>query len=138
MRLEGILVASFVATVAQGAFAQDIQKQSVDDELRARLPKAIVDAGKMTAVNNGSFPPYEIVTGTELSGATKDISDAIGQLLGVEIDHASVAGLPALLSGIDSGRYQFAMGPVGDYPERHKSNDFVDWVREYVVFAVQK
>ena len=138
MRLEGILIASFVATVAQGAFAQDIQKQSVDDELRARLPKAIVDAGKMTAVNNGSFPPYEIVTGTELSGATKDISDAIGQLLGVEIDHASVAGLPALLSGIDSGRYQFAMGPVGDYPERHKSNDFVDWVREYVVFAVQK
>ena len=124
--------------LAQGAFAQDIQKQSVNDELRARLPKEIVDAGKMTTVNNGSFPPYEIVTGTELSGATKDISDAIGQLLGVEIDHASVAGLPALLSGIDSGRYQFAMGPVGDYPDRQKSNDFVDWVREYVVFAVQK
>jgi polar amino acid transport system substrate-binding protein len=138
MKLKGILIASFAAMVTQGAFAQDIQKQSVNDELRARLPKEIVDAGKMTTVNNGSFPPYEIVTGTELSGATKDISDAIGQLLGVEIDHASVAGLPALLSGIDSGRYQFAMGPVGDYPDRQKSNDFVDWVREYVVFAVQK
>jgi polar amino acid transport system substrate-binding protein len=138
MKLKGILIASFAAMMAQGAFAQDIQKQNVNDELRARLPKEIVDAGKMTTVNNGSFPPYEIVTGTELSGATKDISDAIGQLLGVEIDHASVAGLPALLSGIDSGRYQFAMGPVGDYPDRQKSNDFVDWVREYVVFAVQK
>lgn len=138
MKLKGILIASFAVMAAQGAFAQDIQKQSVNDELRARLPKEIVDAGKMTTVNNGSFPPYEIVTGTELSGATKDISDAIGQLLGIEIDHASVAGLPALLSGIDSGRYQFAMGPVGDYPDRQKSNDFVDWVREYVVFAVQK
>jgi polar amino acid transport system substrate-binding protein len=138
MKLKGILIASFAAMMVQGAFAQDIQKQSVNDELRARLPKEIVDAGKMTAVNNGSFPPYEIVTGTELSGATKDISVAIGQLLGIEIDHASVAGLPALLSGIDSGRYQFAMGPVGDYPDRQKSNDFVDWVREYVVFAVQK
>jgi polar amino acid transport system substrate-binding protein len=138
MKPRTVLIASFAAMLAQGAFAQDIQKQSVNDELRARLPKEIVDAGKMTTVNNGSFPPYEIVTGTELSGATKDISDAIGQLLGVEIDHASVAGLPALLSGIDSGRYQFAMGPVGDYPDRQKSNDFVDWVREYVVFAVQK
>ena len=138
MKLRGILIASVAAMLAHGAFAQDIQKQSVNDELRARLPKEIVDAGKMTTVNNGSFPPYEIVTGTDLSGATKDISDAIGQLLGIEIGHASVAGLPALLSGIDSGRYQFAMGPVGDYPDRQKSNDFVDWVREYVVFAVQK
>ncbi|WP_376705951.1 ABC transporter substrate-binding protein [Mesorhizobium sp. ISC25] len=124
--------------LAQASFAQDIQKQSVNEDLRAGLPEEIRTAGKITAVNNGSFPPYEIVTGTELTGATKDISDAIGQLLGVEVDHASVAGLPALLSGINAGRYQFAMGPVGDYPDRQKSNDFIDWVREYVVFAVEK
>jgi polar amino acid transport system substrate-binding protein len=92
----------------------------------------------MVAVNNGSFPPYEIVTGTELTGATQDISDAIGEILGVTIEHASVAGLPALLSGINSGRYQFSMGPVGDYPDRQKANDFIDWAREYVVFAVEK
>ncbi|TIQ37061.1 MAG: ABC transporter substrate-binding protein [Mesorhizobium sp.] len=133
-----IFVASLAAVMAQPSFAQDIKKQSVNEQLRARLPKEILDAGKMTTVNNGSFPPYEIVTGTDLSGATKDISDAIGQLLGVEVLHASVAGLPALLAGINSGRYQFAMGPVGDYPDRQKSNDFVDWVREYVVFAVEK
>jgi polar amino acid transport system substrate-binding protein len=138
MRKTSIVVAALAALLAQASFAQDIQKQSVNEELRAKLPKEILDAGKMTTVNNGSFPPYEIVTGTELSGATKDISDAIGQLLGVEVDHASVAGLPALLSGINSGRYQFAMGPVGDYPDRQKANDFVDWVREYVVFAVEK
>ena len=138
MMKRAFILASVAVALAHGAMAQDIQKQTLNEELRARLPQEIRDAGKMTAVNNGSFPPYEIVTGTELSGATKDISDAIGQLLGVEIDHASVAGLPALLSGIDSGRYQFAMGPVGDYPDRQKSNDFVDWVREYVVFAVQK
>ena len=92
----------------------------------------------MTAVNNGSFPPYEIVTGTELTGATADLSDAMGQLLGIKIKHASVAGLSALLSGVNSGRYQFAFGPVGDFPDRQKSNDFVDWVQEYVVFAVEK
>ncbi|MER9866569.1 ABC transporter substrate-binding protein [Mesorhizobium sp. M0136] len=138
MRTISFIFASLVTMLAQASFAQDIQKQSVNEDLRARLPEEIRTAGKITAVNNGSFPPYEIVTGTELSGATKDISDAIGQLLGIEVDHASVAGLPALLSGINAGRYQFAMGPVGDYPDRQKSNDFVDWVREYVVFAVEK
>ncbi|MER8427373.1 ABC transporter substrate-binding protein [Mesorhizobium sp. M0189] len=138
MRTISFIFASLVTMLAQASFAQDIQKQSVNEDLRARLPEEIRTAGKITAVNNGSFPPYEIVTGTELSGATKDISDAIGQLLGVEVDHASVAGLPALLSGINAGRYQFAMGPVGDYPDRQKSNDFIDWVREYVVFAVEK
>ncbi|MER9215368.1 ABC transporter substrate-binding protein [Mesorhizobium sp. M0663] len=138
MRTISFIFASLVTMLAQASFAQDIQKQSVNEDLQARLPEEIRTAGKITAVNNGSFPPYEIVTGTELSGATKDISDAIGQLLGVEIDHASVAGLPALLSGINAGRYQFAMGPVGDYPDRQKSNDFIDWVREYVVFAVEK
>ncbi|ESW93925.1 MULTISPECIES: ABC transporter substrate-binding protein [unclassified Mesorhizobium] len=138
MRTISFIFASLVTMLAQASFAQDIQKQSVNEDLRARLPEEIRAAGKITAVNNGSFPPYEIVTGTELSGATRDISDAIGQLLGVEIDHASVAGLPALLSGINAGRYQFAMGPVGDYPDRQKSNDFIDWVREYVVFAVEK
>ena len=138
MRKTSFVFAFFATALTQTAFAQDIQKQAVNEELRAQLPEEIRSAGKMTAVNNGSFPPYEIVTGTELTGATKDISDAIGQLLGVEVDHASVAGLPALLSGINSGRYQFAMGPVGDYPDRQKANDFVDWVQEYVVFAVEK
>ncbi|MER9054228.1 ABC transporter substrate-binding protein [Mesorhizobium sp. M0213] len=138
MRTISFIFASLVTMLAQASFAQDVQKQSVNEDLRARLPEEIRTAGKITAVNNGSFPPYEIVTGTELTGATKDISDAIGQLLGVEVDHASVAGLPALLSGINAGRYQFAMGPVGDYPDRQKSNDFIDWVREYVVFAVEK
>lgn len=109
-----------------------------NDELRAKLPQEILDKGVMIAVNNGSFPPYEIVEGKDMTGATKDLSDAIGQLLGVEIQHATVAGLPAVLTGIASGRYTFAMGPVGDYPDREASNDFVDWVKEYVVFGVQK
>jgi hypothetical protein len=95
-----ILASLVAALAATAAWAQDIQKQTQNEELRARLPQDIRDAGKMVAVNNGSFPPYEIVTGTELTGATNDISIAIGELLGITIDHASVAGLPALLSGI--------------------------------------
>ncbi|WP_293853612.1 ABC transporter substrate-binding protein [uncultured Alsobacter sp.] len=138
MTVKALALAALVALCAPAALAQTIPAQKVDEALRAKLPEEIRKAGKMTAVNNGSFPPYEIVTGTELTGATKDMSEAIGQLLGITIEHATVAGLPALLSGVNSGRYQFAMGPVGDYPDRQKANDFVDWAREYVVFAVEK
>lgn len=73
-----------------------------------------------------------------MTGASADLTDALGQVLGVKIEHASVSGLPALLAGVSSGRYQFAFGPVGDFKSREEANDFVDWVQEFVVFAVQK
>lgn len=113
-------------------------KLPVNDALHAKLPENIRSAGKMISVNNGSFPPYEIVTGTEMTGASADLTDALGQILGVKIEHATVGGLPALLAGVNSGRYQFAFGPVGDFKSREEANDFVDWVQEFVVFAVQK
>ncbi|ENN85150.1 glutamine-binding protein periplasmic protein precursor [Rhizobium freirei PRF 81] len=122
------------------AFAEDasLPKLSVNKDLQAKLPEAIRTSGKMISVNNGSFPPYEIVTGTKLTGASADLTDAIGQVLGVKIEHESVSGLPAILAGINSGRYQFAFGPIGDFKSREEANDFVDWVQEFVVFAVQK
>ncbi len=113
--------------------------QNVDQSLRARLPKSILDSGELVAVNNGSFPPYEIVGDDHaLTGASADLWEAIGGLLGLKIRHETVSGLAAVLAGIKSGRYQLAAGPVGDYPEREPANDFVDWVQEFVVFAVQK
>lgn len=114
-----------------------IPQQTLNEALRARLPQDLVTAGKMVAVNSGSFPPYEIIDGANMSGASADMSEALGQLLGIRIEHATVGGLPALLSGINAGRYQFGFGPVGDFPSRQEANDFVDWVREYVVFAVK-
>ena len=127
----GLALAALLAPLAAQA------EQALNTDLNARLPEAIRSAGKMTAVNNGSFPPYQFVEGTKLTGATADLAQAVGEIIGIKIEHASVAGLPALLSGIGADRYQFAMGPVGDFPKRREANDFVDWVQEYVVFAVQ-
>lgn len=136
-------VAFSVALMQGAAQAQDqsiqIPKQKVDEALRAKLPETIRSAGKMISVNNGSFPPYEIVTDTnKMIGASADLSEALGELLGVKIEHATVNGLASSLSGIAAGRFQFAMGPIGDFKSRQEANDFVDYVREYVVFAVQK
>ncbi|MET0428640.1 MAG: ABC transporter substrate-binding protein [Microvirga sp.] len=114
-------------------------RQAISEALRARLPEDVRAANKLVSVNSGSFPPYEIVTDTRtMTGASAELTDAIGELLGVTVEHATVSGLSALLSGIKSGRYQFAMGPIGDFKTRQEANDFVDWVQEFVVFAVHK
>jgi polar amino acid transport system substrate-binding protein len=131
------LLAALLGTTP--ALAQDaIPQQKVDEALRAKLPKEILDAGELVSVNSGSFPPYEIVGDDQtLTGASADLTDALGQLLGLKVRHETVSGLAAILSGIKAGRYQMASGPIGDFPEREAANDFVDYVQEFVVFAVQ-
>ena len=71
------LIASVVSVglmLTGAVYAQDatIPKQAVNEQLRERLPENIRAEGKMISVNNGSFPPYEIVTGTEMTGASDD------------------------------------------------------------------
>lgn len=140
MNKHAIALALMLTTLSAASHAAEaIPVQKMDPALHDRLPDAVKSAGKMTSVNNGSFPPYEIVEGpTSMTGASADLTEALAQLLGVKIEHATVSGLPGLLAGIKSGRYQLAIGPVGDYPDRQQKNDFIDFVQEFVVFAVQK
>jgi len=115
-------------------------EQSKDQALHDQLPQNIKDSGKIVAVNTGSFPPYTIVGAdkTKIDGATGELADAIGQILGVTIEHETIDGLASVLSGMEAGRYDLDLGPVGDFPERQQQATFVDWVQEHVVFAVQK
>jgi polar amino acid transport system substrate-binding protein len=136
-RRAAVLSASLLSVNAFAAETVSIPVVKMDPALHAKLPADIQKSGIMTSVNNGSFPPYEIVTGTDsLDGASADLATSMGQLLGVKVEHASVSGLSGILTGISSGRYQLGIGPIGDYPERQAKNDFVDFVKEYVAFAV--
>jgi len=143
------LSALFGLAVALAAFApvrgfaqvpdMKIPVQKMDPKLHAMLPADIQAAGELTAVNNGSFPPYEIAIDTHtLHGASADLGTALGQLLGIRIHHQSVSGFSAELAGIQAGRFQMSIGPAGDFPSREKTHDFIDFVQEYVVFAVHK
>lgn len=135
--LAGVLGLAFAAPAR--AAEVKIPAQSVDAALRARLPAEIRESGELISVNNGSFPPYEIALGAhQLEGATADLGLAVAELLGLKLHHETVSGLAAELAGIKAGRYQVALGPIGDFPDREKVNDFVDFVQEFVVFAVQK
>ncbi|MFI5490642.1 ABC transporter substrate-binding protein [Micromonospora echinaurantiaca] len=124
---------------AQQGGGGEVATQQKNAALHDQLPDKIKQAGKLVSVNSGSFPPYEIVgSNRDLTGAAADLSEALGQVLGVKIEHVTVEGLSGVLTGIKAGRYDFALGPIGDFPEREADNDFVDWVQEFVVFAVPK
>lgn len=135
-----IFIAALLGSViTQQVLAEDVKlpEQPLNEELRARLPEDIIQAGVINDVNSGSFPPYQIINGDKVEGAAADMTEALGQMLGIQITHSTVSGLPSVLTGISAGRYQLGFGPNGDFPSRQEANDFVDWVREYVVFAVK-
>ncbi|MGA8113156.1 MAG: ABC transporter substrate-binding protein [Actinocatenispora sp.] len=116
------------------------RSQRQDTALHDQLPEKVKKSGVLTSVNSGSFPPYT-VTGSnsrQASGASTDLLKAVGQVLGVHTREVTVDGLSGELTGIGAGRYDFAFGPIGDFKERQTSADFVDWVQEFVVFAVPK
>jgi polar amino acid transport system substrate-binding protein len=114
--------------------------QTLNQSLHDKLPQKIKDSNQIVAVNTGSFPPYTIVGAdeTKIDGASGDFAVAIGQILGVTIEHETIDGLASVLSGMQAQRFDLDLGPVGDFPERQQQATFVDWVKEYVVFAVQK
>jgi len=104
--------------------------------LHDQLPDKIKNAGQITSVNTGSFPPYTIIGDDHnITGATADLETAMGKVLGIKFDHVTVDSLAGSLTGIAAGRYDLEFGPVGDFPERQVT---VDFVQEFVVFAVPK
>lgn len=120
-----------------GEGATDIEEQEYREDLFEALPEDIQEAGTITAVNTGSFPPYTEVDGEgNVTGATADLGEALGEVLGIEIQHQTVDGLSGALVGIEAERYDLHLGPVGDFPDRQEQATFIDWVQEFVVFAV--
>lgn len=124
---------------AGSAFAADIPVQKLDPALNAQLPQAIKDAGVIRNCMIGSFSPYTITRADKtIEGAAMDLTKALGEVLGVKIETTKIAGHSATMLGLKSGRYDVSLEPVGDYPDREVNYDFVDYVQEFVVFAVKK
>lgn len=123
---------------ATGSSGGEVADQEFSQELHDQLPADIREAGSVVAANPGSFPPYTIVgaDNSELDGAVADLSVAMEEILGIEIEHTTVDGLSGLLTGMQAERYDLSLGPIGDFKERQAQAKFIDYVQEFVVFAV--
>lgn len=94
-----------------------------------RLPQAIKDKGEIVFVGD-SHPPYRTVAadGKSITGMDLDIQQALSGVLGVPIRMEVSSGLPAMLSGMLSGRYDAFNGPVKATPQRLAEFDGVQWL----------
>jgi polar amino acid transport system substrate-binding protein len=112
---------------------------SVDPALNAALPEAIRKAGVIRFAGD-SHPPYRIVgpDGKSVTGIDREIQEALGAVLGVKTEIEIVAGLPAALTGMQSGRYEAFNGPVKDTAEREKEFDAVVWMVTRTAYLIPK
>ena len=102
-----------------------------------RLPAPVKNAKVLRMVGD-AFAPYRIVgdDGKTVTGIDMDFARALEPLLGVRIEMSLVSNLPAILAGIDTGRYDFTMGPVLSTKPREERYDILTWIVSKPAFMI--
>ncbi|WP_328396315.1 transporter substrate-binding domain-containing protein [Nocardia sp. NBC_00416] len=102
-----------------------------------RLPQAIKDKGEIVFAGD-SHPPYRTVgpDGKTVTGMDPDLQQALSGVLGIPIRTEITSGLPAMLSGMLSGRYDAFNGPVKATPERLTQFDGVQWLTSRTSYLI--
>ncbi|MBO9516414.1 MAG: transporter substrate-binding domain-containing protein [Variovorax sp.] len=117
------LVAAAFCLGALPAAAQDN-----GPSLFSRLP-ANVQATKVVRMVGDSFAPYRIVGDDgKVTGVESDLARALEPLLGVKIEQTIVNGLPAIIAGLDTGRYELSSGPLLSTRTREDRYDILPWL----------
>lgn len=94
-----------------------------------RLPAAVKATRTLKMVGD-VFAPYRMVgdDGKTVSGIDTDLARALEPLLGVKIEQTTVSNLPAMLAGLDTGRYDLTTGPLLSTKAREERYDIVTWI----------
>ncbi|WP_037144415.1 transporter substrate-binding domain-containing protein [Rhodococcoides fascians] len=94
-----------------------------------QLPEAIKAKGEIVFAGD-SHPPYRTVgaDGVSVTGLDPDIQAALSGVLGIPVRTEITSGLPAMLSGMLSGRYDAFNGPVKATADRLRDFDGVQWL----------
>lgn len=101
-----------------------------------RLPEP-VKAAKVLKLVGDSFAPYRIVGDDgKVTGIDTDLARALEPILGVKIEQTIVSNLPAMLAGLDTGRYDFSMGPLLSTKPREERYDILTWIVSKPAFVV--
>lgn len=122
---------------AEASASSAVGEAELNQALSDSLPAAVKESGVLTLATDPTDPPLEFYEeGNELIGAEIDLANAIGQVLGVEIEFVP-AKFDTIIPGIESGRYDGAVSGFADRPDRQKVVDFVDYFRTARGFLVQ-
>jgi ABC-type amino acid transport substrate-binding protein len=109
-----------------------------NEEIAALVPEAIAERGTLrVAVPDGSAPLASVNDAGEAEGMDVDMANAIGGLMGLDVE-ITAGTFDSQIPGLQSGKFDIAMGEYYITPERLESVDFVSAWRDYSSFATRK
>lgn len=109
-----------------------------DSSAAGQVPPAIKGKGKLTVASDATYAPMEFIgsDGKTVVGVDADMAQAIGQVLGLEMD-VSNATFDTIIPGLQSGKYDLGMSSFTDNKDREKVVDFVTYFTAGTSFFVK-
>jgi polar amino acid transport system substrate-binding protein len=98
------------------------------DDLAARVPEKLRQAGKLIVGTSPTYPPLEFKDPTtlELKGLDIDLAVEIGRRLGLKTEWREQS-FDQLINSLDTGRIDMGASGITDIPERREKADYVDY-----------
>ncbi len=103
----------------------------VDQKLHAMLPEKIQASGEIKVGTEPQTPPYDFYgeDNKTIIGLERELRDEMGARLGVKFTDVP-AQFASIIPGIQAGRFDMGMSAFGDFAEREKIVDVVNYMLE--------
>ncbi|MFJ5223276.1 ABC transporter substrate-binding protein [Streptomyces sp. NPDC088400] len=111
-----------------------------DASLAKLLPEDVRKRGTLRIATSVGAPPsayFPSASSRRPAGQDIDIADAVGKLLGLELERQE-AGFETILPALGSGKYDVGTGNFGVTDERRRTIDFVTYINDGQGFSVRK
>ncbi|YBV93943.1 ABC transporter substrate-binding protein (plasmid) [Phyllobacteriaceae bacterium JZ32] len=120
------MLAAAAALVSASAFAAGL-----DQKLHHMLPERIKSSGEIKVGTEPQTPPYNFFgeDNKTIIGLEKDLRTEMGTRLGVKFVDMP-AQFASIIPGIQAGRFDMGMSAFGDFIEREKIVDIVNYMLE--------
>lgn len=117
-------------TASPSSSEQTNEPAAKSDDASDLLPADVVDAGLITVASDASYAPFEYfdTDNKTIIGLDVELSDAIGQVLGIKVEHVN-AGFDTILPGLAAGKYDVGASAFSVTDERLATVDFVPYVQ---------
>lgn len=107
------------------------------DEIYNALPAEVKAAGVINAATAADYPPFEFLDeSNNLVGADIEISEALGQIMGVPIENHKTE-FSNIMPGLQAKRFDVGISSMGDYVSRQETVDFVDYYQGGTSFLIR-
>ena len=116
--LSFVLIAAMIISAAVFAGCSSTSDSSKNESTEAAQATIVM-------ATNAQFPPYEYYEGDNIVGIDAEIAQAIADDMGMKLEIVSIE-FDSILTGVQTGKYDFGMAGMTVTEERKQAVDFSD------------